>query len=218
VTITLHPEEPPAGPWRVERISDVFGRLGRRAEMVRAGPTIVAIDGRSASGKSTLAKRVADAIPATGVVHTDDIAWFHSRFGWADLAVRVLETARVGEPLSFRPPAWDERHRQGAIGLPSGIKLLLFEGVGSSRMELAHLLDGRLWVQADRMATDQRDDERVAAGEVTRSDVEEWMAEELPFVAARLPWGHADLVLAGTPSLPHDPRTEVVVADGPLRP
>ena len=201
--ITLHPEEPPAGPWRVERIADVFARLGRRAEMAaRPGPLVVAIDGRSSSGKTTFAERAAKAIPATVVVHTDDIAWFHSRFGWADLAVRVLEAAHAGEPLSFRPPAWDEHQRPGAIVLPSGIQLLLFEGVGSSRKELAHLLDGRLWVQADRVTADGRDDDRVAAGEVTRGVVEEWMAEELPFLAARRPREHADLILAGTPRFP----------------
>src|SRR5215472_77346 len=180
VTITLHPEEPPAGPWRVERIPDVVAHLAGRADVATGlRPLIVAIDGRSSSGKTTLAERVAKAIPATAVVHTDDIAWFHSRFGWADLAVRVLERAQVGEPLSFRPAAWDERHRAGAIVLPSGVQLFLFEGVGSSREELAHLLDGRLWVQADRVATDRRDDHRVAAGEVTRGAVEEWMVEEL---------------------------------------
>src|SRR5215472_14894215 len=214
VTITLHPEEPPAGPWRVERIPDVVAHLAGRADVATGlRPLIVAIDGRSSSGKTTLAERVAKAIPATAVVHTDDIAWFHSRFGWADLAVRVLEAARAGEPLSFRPPAWDARQRQGAIVLPSGIQLLLFEGVGSSRKELAHLLDARLWVQADRAATNRRDDDRVAAGETTRRALEEWMSEELPFLAARQPWADADLVLAGTPSVPHDPRTEVVVAD-----
>lgn len=216
--IKLHPEEPPAGPWRVERITDVFVRLAEQAEMVAdRRPVVVAIDGRSSSGKTTLADRAAKAMPAIAVVHTDDIAWFHSRFGWADIAQRLLETARAGEPLSFRPPAWDERHRAGAIVLPSGIQLLLLEGVGSSREELSHLLDGRLWVQADRAVTDQRDEDRVAAGEVTRSAIEGWMAEELRFIAARRPWEHADIVVAGTPSLPHDSRMEVVVADGPLR-
>jgi hypothetical protein len=217
VTSTLHPEEPPAGPWRVERIPDVFAQLAAQPEMA-AGlrPIIVAIDGRSASGKTTLAKRVAEAIPATAVVHTDDIAWFHSRFGWADLAVHVLESAHAGEALSFRPPAWDERHREGSIVLPTGIRLLLLEGVGSSRDELSHLLDARLWVQADRVTTDRRHDDRVAAGASTRSAAEKWMAEELPFLASRRPWEHADLVVAGAPSLPHDPRSELVVADGPL--
>jgi hypothetical protein len=181
VTITLHLEEPLAGPWRVERIADVFARFARRAGVAAVKrPLIVAIDGRSASGKTTLAGRVSDALPATAVVHTDDIAWFHSRFGWADLAARVLEEARAGAPVTFRPPAWEERNRDGAIKLPSGLRLLLLEGVGASRAELTSLLDARLWVQAERTVTDRRDDRRVSGGEVTRSGVEGWMAEELP--------------------------------------
>ena len=43
------------------------------------------------------------------------------------------------------------------------------------------------------------------------------MAEELPFIAARRPWEHADLIVAGSPTLPHDPHTEIAVADGPIR-
>ena len=41
------------------------------------------------------------------------------------------------------------------------------------------------------------------------------MAEELPFLAADRPWERARLVVAGTPPLGHDPRTELVVADPP---
>jgi hypothetical protein len=129
----------------------------------------------------------------------------------------MLETVHAGAAVSFRPSAWDERGREGTIVVPHGTQLLLLEGVGSSREELAHLLDARLWVQADRGATEQRDEARVAAGETTRAGVAGWMAEELPFIAARRPWEHADLIVAGTPTLPHDPRTEIVVADGPLR-
>jgi hypothetical protein len=213
----LHPEEPAAGPWRVERIADVVQAFADRAHRCAGRPLVVAIDGRSSSGKTTLAGRVANIIPAAAVVHTDDIAWWHSRFGWADLAVRVLETVHTGEAVSFRPPAWIERGREGAIVVPAHIQLLVLEGVGASREELAHLTDARIWVQSDREATKQRDEARVAAGETTREGVTGWLAEELPFVAARRPWEHADLIVAGTPKLAHDPHIEIVVADGPLR-
>src|SRR5712692_5998926 len=199
MTMELDREEPSAGRWRVERIADVVNAFAERARTGAGRPLVLAIDGRSSSGKSTLAGRVADIVSATAVVHTDDIAWSHSRFGWADLALRVLELVHAGAAVSFRPPAWDERGRAGAIVVPGGTQLLILEGVGSSREELAHLLDARLWVQADR----------VAAGETTRADVQGWMAEELPFIAARRPWEHADLIVAGTPTLPHDPRTEI---------
>jgi hypothetical protein len=217
MTMELDREEPSAGRWRVERIADVVNAFAERARTGAGRPLVLAIDGRSSSGKTTLAGRVADTVPATAVVRTDDIAWSYSRFGWADLALRVLELVHAGAAVSFRPPKWDERGRAGAIVVPGGTQILVLEGVGSSREELAHLLDARLWVQADRIATDRRNDSRVAAGGTTRAGVEGWMAEELPFIAARRPWEHADLIVAGTPTLPHDPRTEIAVADGPLR-
>ena len=208
LTIGLHPEEPAAGPWRAERIADVVARFGGRTRRITTRPLVVAIDGRSSSGKTTLAARVARVVPATTVVHTDDIAWWHSRFGWADLAEHVLETVRAGEALYFRPPAWIERDREGAIVVPGGIQLLVLEGVGASRDELAHLLDARIWVQTDQAEIDRRNKARGAD--------DGWLEEELPWVAVHRPWEHADLVIAGSPMLSHNPQIEVVVADGPL--
>jgi hypothetical protein len=164
VNIRLPPEEPAAGPWRVERITDVIAGFTDRTRLAAERPLIVAVDGRSSSGKTTLASRVAEAVPASVVVHTDDIAWFHSRFGWADLAEHLLEKVRTRDALSFRPPAWIERGREGAIVVPRGIQLLLLEGVGSSRQELAHLLDARLWVQTDQTEIDRRNDARRGRG------------------------------------------------------
>jgi hypothetical protein len=151
------------------------------------------------------------------VVHTDDIAWGHSRFGWADLAQRVLEAVQIDAALSFRPPGWDKVGREGAISVARGTRLLLLEGVGSSREELAALVNARLWVQSDAAATEWRNEARIASGETTRAKLAGWMGEELPFIAARRPWEHADLIVAGTPTLPYHPSTEIVVADGPLR-
>jgi hypothetical protein len=39
----------------------------------------------SNAGKITLAERICEAVPGSAAVHTDDIAWEHSRFGWSDL-------------------------------------------------------------------------------------------------------------------------------------
>ncbi len=123
-------EEPSAGPWRVERIAHVVHAFAERARPAAGRILVVAIDGRSSSGKTTLAARIAAAIPASAVVHTDDIAWEHSRFGWADIARRVLEAVQGGAALSFRPPGWDKRGREGAICVPRGTELLLLEGIG----------------------------------------------------------------------------------------
>jgi uridine kinase len=217
VTVLLHVGEPAAGPWRVERISAIWQRIGDRSHPHIDRPVLVAIDGRSSSGKTTLATRVAEVVADTTVVHTDHIAWSHSRFGWSDLALEILEPLHHGESVSFRSPFWTRDAQLRAIDVRSSARFVLVEGVGAARDELAHLFDARLWVQTDRRVTAVRDDERIALGETTRVALDEWMAEERGFVASRRPWADADLIVAGSPDLTHDPLTELVVADGLLR-
>jgi hypothetical protein len=77
-------------------------------------PVVLAVDGRSSSGKTTLAARLRDAVTGSSVVHTDDIAWQHSRFGWADLLIDgILIPARGGHEVAFRPPRWEGHQRAG---------------------------------------------------------------------------------------------------------
>ena len=65
------------------------------------------MDGRSGSGKTTLAERIRGAVPASTVVHTDDVAWSQAMFDWTDLLIGgLLEPVHRGEPVSYRPPAW----------------------------------------------------------------------------------------------------------------
>jgi hypothetical protein len=52
-----------------------------------AGAAGVPADGRSSSEKTTPAARLQGAVGGSAVVHTDDLAWGHSRFGWAGLLV-----------------------------------------------------------------------------------------------------------------------------------
>ena len=46
----------------------------------------------------------------------------------------------------------------------------------------------------------------------------DWMAEEKPFLTGQRPWEHADLIACGTPQIPFDPATEIVVAPPLARP
>lgn len=160
--------EPAAGPWRVVSTAD----LGL--------PRIVAVDGRGGSGTSTVARRIADAVPGAAVVHTDDVAWHHWFFDWADLlAEHVVAPVRAGTAVAYRPPAWDARGRTGAITVPVGAPLVLVEGVGAGRRELSALADSLIWVQVDADLARARPRER------------------------------ADLTVAGAPALPHDPEPVV---------
>jgi len=207
----LHPGEPAAGPWRVALLASVPHLLGR--------PRILGVDGRSGSGKSTLAERLAAEMTGASVVHSDDIAWYESYFGWEHLLVDgVLDPFRRGDAVSFRPPAWDERGREGAIAVPAACPVLLVEGVGVGRRSLVDHLDALIWVQADTHTARHRGILRDAAAHETRDPVafwDEWQAEEVPMLSRERPWQRAGLVVSGTPTLPHDPVTEVVVAAPP---
>jgi hypothetical protein len=218
----LAPEEPEpeAGPWRAKRLAVVIESLSRLGTAARTGnrSMVLAVDGRSSSGKTTLAARVQAAVAGSAVVHTDDLAWWHSRFGWADLLIDgILMPVHQGRPVSFRPPGWAERGRAGSIDVPAACPLLIIEGVGAGRREAAYLIDALMWVQSDQAEAERRSLARVGqpGGPRTVQDLREWMAEEEPFLAGQRPWERADLVVAGTPQIPFDPLTELVVAQRP---
>ncbi|MDA0142432.1 hypothetical protein OJ962_33415, partial [Solirubrobacter sp. CPCC 204708] len=68
--------EPQAGPWRVEALSAFAALVLDVAGPKDGRPPIVAIDGRSGGGKTSLAHRLAGAVSHAAVVHTDDVAWW----------------------------------------------------------------------------------------------------------------------------------------------
>jgi hypothetical protein len=183
-------------------------------------PVVLAVDGRSSSGKTAMAARLQDVVAGSAVVHTDDIAWWHSRFGWDDLLIGgILAPACAGRPVSYRPPRWDELQRPGTIEISADCQLLIIEGVGAARRESSHMTDAAIWVQADERETERRNLVRVGqpGGSPTVQHMRDWMAEEIPFLADQRPWEHADLVACGTPQIPYDPATELVVAPPPAR-
>jgi hypothetical protein len=76
----LPAEEPSAGPWHAERPAVVVAEMMRLGHERGAGrrPVVLAIDGRSSGGKTTLAGRLQEVVAGSAIVHTDDIAWWYS--------------------------------------------------------------------------------------------------------------------------------------------
>lgn len=212
MTLQLPPEEPCFGPWNVVLVEAFVRAIRHKLPRGEERPGVVAIDGRSAGGKTTLARLLSQAVPASAVVHTDDIAWHHSFFDWSDLLLSaVLEPVRAGRGVAYRPPAWAERGRPGAIEVPSASSLVFLEGVGAARRELMHALDAVVWIQSDMTRARVRGIDR-DGGEAAVAFWDEWMDAELVFLADQRPWERADAIVCGTPELEHDPTLEVVVA------
>lgn len=222
VPMTWFDGEPSVGPWRPVDIAELARELlGRTADAGR--PAVVAVDERSAGGKTGVADRLHQVIRRSCVVHTDDLAWHHSYFSWQDLLIeQVLRPARTGVEVCYRPEAWQQRGRPGAVHVPAGSRLVLVEGVGAGRHELSELLDAVVWVASDRDEARRRGIARdIDSGvngnrEQAVAFWDEWEAEGVPFLAAQRPWERADVVVAGTRTVPLRPGKVAVVLPVPV--
>lgn len=194
----------PAGVRTFRSVADDL--LARPARC--GGTRIVAVDGGSAAGKTTFARRLAVALGA-GVVHTDDVAWWESFFGWSPLLIEgILEPLLAGRGVRYRPPAWEARARAGAIVAAPGPALVI-EGVGAGRSELSPYLDHLVWVDTDRQLAYERG---LARPGEDPDFWREWeLAEEEHFERDR-PWTRADLLVTNDPP-PPDPERQLRVIE-----
>ena len=111
---------------RVETFSDLTAKI-RRLET----PTVVAVDGRSASGKTTFAARLARALNAP-IVHSDDVACYPRFFDWWPLMLeQVIVPFQAGRAIDWKPEAWIAQGREGSIVVPQS-QILILDGVSVS--------------------------------------------------------------------------------------
>ena len=196
--------------WRVAPFGELVDRVAAVGPASR--PALVAVNGHSSSGKTTLSRRLGDALPDAAVLHTDDLAWNHGVFSWDELLRDdVLPAVRAGEPLDYRPPQWLARGRTDSITLPGGLAVLFVEGVGASQASLRADYDLVVWVETEEPTRFARDQVRLAAGEMSAGGFERWMAEEYAYTTRERPWEHADLLVYGGESIPYDAETEAVL-------
>lgn len=179
--------------------------------------TVIGVDGRSGGGKTTLARNLADHLGAT-LLSTDDFAWWHSLFDWPQLLIENgIEPLVAGQDISFRPPAWIERHRAGAI-VATASSVVIVEGVGATQAAMRPHLEICVWVQSDAIVAKERGLIRDAAERPDLAEAErfwnEWQQAEDQFQAAQQSWLHAQFVVCGTPAaLPNQQATGAKSAD-----
>jgi uridine kinase len=196
----LHPEETEAGPWRCVDDAELKALM---TPLLTEGRGVLLVDGRSGSGKSSIATRLADLLGGA-VLHSDDLAWHHDAFAWDDLAIaHVIEPWRRGEHVDYRPTGWVARGREGSVTVPADVDVVILEGVGAGRAMIADHANAVVWVQSDRDEARERglrrDVELGRTPEEAERFWDEWMASEEPFLAADRPWERADLVVRSTP-------------------
>ena len=165
----------------------------------RCGPvTVVAVDGPSGAGKTTLANAVADAVRAGGrsvsVVHVDDLVpgWDGLAETPALLVEQVLEPLSRGERTAFR--AWDwETDAWGEVRAVSPADVLVVEGCGAFARPADEWASVRVWVDAP---VAQRYSRAIGRdGEVFAAHWERWAAQERELFDRDGTRARADLVV-----------------------
>ena len=164
----------------------------------RCGTTrLIAVDGPSGAGKTTLAAEVADALGAP-TIHMDDLYP-----GWDGLAAateRVLEW--VVEPLLAGRPAryrrWDWGADAYAEWHEAAGDVVVLEGCGSGALPGGAHLSVLVWVDADPA---QRRDRGLARDPGYADFWDRWAAQERDLYAADGTRERADLVVDTTVGL-----------------
>jgi uridine kinase len=161
----------------------------------RTGTRWVGVDGFGAAGKSTLARRIAAALPGASIVAVDDFGRAGVR-GWD----RALFTAQVLDPLRRGHPAryqhWDLVADVGRdwVEVPPGVPVVV-EGVSATDDRVPVPWDVTLWLDvpaAERFRRIARRDPDPALQELWRTD---WWPNEQAYAAAQQPWTRVDAVV-----------------------
>lgn len=158
---------------------------------------VVALDGPSGAGKTTLASGVELALAPSGpvsVVHMD-----HLYPGWDGLAqapelltTEVLEPLAKGHPAAYRIWSWVREEWAGTREVPP-CRFLVVEGCGSSVGPAGSYAAVSVFVDADVALRMRRGIER--DGEAYRPQWQRWADQETALFTADATREHADLVL-----------------------
>lgn len=164
--------------------------------METARPYLIALDGRSGSGKSSLASLLANQLSQTAsvaILRLEDL--YH---GWdglqpaLDLYSGLLEQLAHGRTASWSLWDWDV----GALGARTSLdpaEVVIVEGVGAAHRQVRDLLDLSIWLQAPPEVRKQRALRR--DGQTYAPHWARWAAQEEDYLSRDDIPSAADLVL-----------------------
>jgi len=197
------PSEPPGPAPRTgapQETAQLVLDLARSRRPTLAETRLVSIDGPAGSGKSTLAASIAELEPAARIVHMDDLY-----DGWKGLGSVARQISTLVRPLALGRPGFYRRYdwHRGDFAETVDVEpvpLLVLEGVGSGRAELATMITVLVWVSAPR--TLRRERGLARDGDALAPQWDGWMHQEDAHFATQRTAERADIVVDGTGASP----------------
>jgi uridine kinase len=162
-----------------------------------SGTAWIGIDGLGASGKTTLARRVAAALAGSTIIGVDDFARPDLR-GWEldRFKTQVRDPLLAGRAARYQ--RWDFTTNSGAdwVDVAPGGPVIV-EGVSSTDVRLGVPWDLTIWVDVPRAERRRRARER--DGELMMDRwLTDWIPSEEAYVHSQQPQNRVDLVVDGS--------------------
>jgi len=158
--------------------------------------TFVGIDGPGGAGKSTLAARIAAAVPGAVVVAVDEFSGPRlAEWDWARFIREVRDPLLTGRAARYQRWDWDRDEGAEWHELAPG-SLVVVEGVSSTRHEAGVPWHLTVWVDAPREVRLERAVRRDGAA-MLATWLDAWMPSEEAYIAAQRPQQRVDLVVSG---------------------
>lgn len=169
---------------------------------------LIAIDGPSAAGKSTLASAINNVLPNVTVVHMDDFyrvldeetrvalnakGGYDRYYDWERLEIQVIKPLLTGRNSRYQKYDW-MTNRLGEWLTVQATGIIVIEGCYAARPELRSYYDIVLFVETSTARRLQRQHERADA---TAPWLARWDAAEQLYIQHYQPHHYADLVIAG---------------------
>ena len=162
-----------------------------RAAEPRAGRTrVLAIDGRSGCGKTTLAAELSKDLGGAPVVSLENLygGWDGLEAGIDRLVTEVLEPLAAGRTALV--PSYDWIGARWSEPVPlAPPELLIVEGVGAGARRAAAFVSVLVWLEVP----DEERERRALArdGDIYRPFWDRWAAQEEVMLARERPWERA---------------------------
>ena len=180
-------------------VEQILAEVSRRPAV--DGVRVIGVDGPAGAGKSTLARRLAEASDAAVIEIDDFISWDDptGEHWWPRFEEQVLQPLRRGDDPRFQQRDWINDWRGNSLGGWKTVEwrpLVVIEGVTCSRRAAAGLLAYAIWVEAP---DDVRLSRGLARDHALAEDVAAlwrvWMVEERRFFEADGTRERADLIV-----------------------